>query len=64
MAGYRSVRAQFKAADRRDAAAAVVIGDEWDDGMVTIKDLSSGDEQVIPAGEVAMWVMGGGEDPR
>ncbi|MYF26570.1 MAG: histidine--tRNA ligase [Acidimicrobiia bacterium] len=64
VAGYRSVRAQFKAADRRDAAAAVVIGDEWDDGMVTIKDLSSGYEQVIPAGEVAMWVVDGGAVPR
>ncbi len=56
-AGRRSVRAQFRAADRRDAATAVVIGAEWDEGMVTVKDLSSGDEHTMPAGEVAAWVI-------
>lgn len=59
VAGRRSVKAQFRAADRRDAAAAVVIGAEWDAGLVTIKDLSSGDERAIPAGEVVSYVMGG-----
>ena len=59
VAGRRSVKAQFRAANRRDAAAAVVIGAEWDDGLVTVKDLSSGDERTIPAGEVAAWVIGG-----
>ena len=59
VAGWRSVRAQFRAADRRDAAVAVVIGSEWDAGLVTVKDLSSGDERTMPAGEVVSWVMGG-----
>ena len=58
VAGRRSVRAQFRAADRRDAAVAVVIGSEWDDGLVTVKDLSSGDGRTMPAGELAAWVMG------
>ena len=58
VAGERSVKAQFKAANRRDAAAAVVIGDEWDDGMVTVKDLSSGDEIVLAAGDLPNWVSG------
>ena len=58
VAGKRSVKAQFRAANRRDAAAAVVIGEEWDDGLVTVKDLSSGDESTIPAGDVVMWVTG------
>ena len=58
VAGRRSVRAQFRAADRRDAAAAVVIGSEWDAGLVTVKDLSSGDERTMPAGEVVAWVKG------
>ena len=54
-AGERSVKAQFKAADRRDAAAAVVIGEEWDQGMVKVKDLSSGDELMLAAGDLASW---------
>ena len=58
VAGRRSVKAQFRAANRRDAAAAVVIGSEWDEGLVTVKDLSSGDERTMPAGEVVAWVKG------
>lgn len=64
VAGERSVKAQFKAADRRDAAAAVVIGDEWDDGMVTVKDLSSGDERTMAAGDLAGWAVASREDGR
>ena len=65
VAGRRSVKAQFRAANRRDAAAAVVIGAEWDRGMVTVKELSSGDSRTMPAGEVAAWVVGGpGRGPR
>ena len=59
VAGKRSVKAQFRAANRRDAAAAVVIGAEWDAGLVTVKDLSSGDGGTMPAGEVVAWVMDG-----
>jgi histidyl-tRNA synthetase len=40
----RSVKAQFKAADRRRAQTAIVVGDEWDDGEVTIRDLFRGVE--------------------
>ena len=58
VAGERSVKAQFKAADRRDAASAVVIGEEWDQGMVKVKDLSSGDESIVAAGDLAGWVKG------
>ena len=63
-AGRRSVRAQFRAADRRDAAVAVVIGAEWDDGLVTVKELSSGDERAMPAGEVAGWLAANGGGVR
>ena len=59
VAGPRSVKAQFRAANRRDAATVVVIGSEWDEGQVTVKELSSGDERRMPAGEVIAWVMGG-----
>lgn len=59
LTGQRSVKAQFRAANRRDAATAVVIGEEWGDGLVTLKDLSSGDGRTLPAGEVAAFVLGG-----
>ena len=52
------MKAQFKAADRRDAAAAAVIGDEWDEGMVRVKDLSSGDERLLAAGDLPGWLLG------
>ena len=51
----RSVKAQFRAADRRGAAGALVIGDEWDDGRVVAKDLTAGDQEVISIEEVEAW---------
>jgi histidyl-tRNA synthetase len=41
---FRSVKAQFKAADRRRAHAAIVVGDEWEAGEVTVRDLYRGEE--------------------
>jgi histidyl-tRNA synthetase len=55
-AGIRSVKAQFKAADRRDAAVVAVIGAEWSEGKVTVKDLSSGDELLVVAGDLPGWI--------
>ena len=52
----RSVKAQFKEADRRRAGAAVVVGSEWAGGEVTVKDLDSGDQEVIPAKEIEGWL--------
>jgi histidyl-tRNA synthetase len=52
VAGERSVKAQFKAADRRDAAVVAVIGEEWSEGKVTVKDLSSGEERLVVAGDL------------
>lgn len=59
-AGQRPVKAQFRAADRRDAAAAAIIGAEWEEGMVKVKDLSSGDERTMPAGDLASWARTSG----
>ncbi|HDH02829.1 MAG TPA: histidine--tRNA ligase [Actinobacteria bacterium] len=56
VAGERSVKAQFKAADRRDAAVVAVIGEEWSDGKVTVKDLSSGEERLVVAGDLPGWM--------
>lgn len=54
--GDRSVKAQFRAADRRRAAAVAIVGDEWDSGQVTMKDLRSGEESPVDTGEVARWI--------
>ena len=52
----RPMKAQFKEADRRGAGHAVIVGDEWRDGSVTIKDLALGDQDVISNKEIAPWL--------
>ena len=52
----RSVSAQFKAADRRSAATALVVGDEWADGEVTARDLDTGIEQSVALDEIEQWL--------
>lgn len=54
--GERSVKAQFKAADRRDAAVAAIVGAEWSEGRVTVRDLVTGEQAVIPRQEIEPWV--------
>ena len=45
---------QFKYADRAGIRYAVVMGpDEQAEGMVTVKDLTTGEQTRIPRGEVA-----------
>ncbi len=54
----RSVKAQFKVADRSGARWALVLGrNELEQGTVTVKDLSSGDQQTVAAGEVTALVQ-------
>lgn len=49
----RSVKAQFKAADRSGARWAVVLGPaEAEKGVVVVKDLSSGDQREVPRADV------------
>ncbi|MEN8040430.1 MAG: histidine--tRNA ligase [Actinomycetota bacterium] len=52
----RSVKAQFKEADRSRAGAAIVIGSEWADGDVTVKNLENGEQEVIAAKEIEGWL--------
>jgi len=52
----RSVKAQFKEADRRRASNAIVVGDEWADGDVTVKKLSSGEQDRINVKEIESWL--------
>lgn len=54
--GGRSMKAQFKAADRLGARAVAVVGSEWDDGEVTLKDLKSSEERHIAVEEVTGWM--------
>ncbi|MDK1018918.1 MAG: histidine--tRNA ligase [Actinomycetota bacterium] len=53
----RSVRAQFKEADRRKARAAIVVGAEWERGEVTAKDLESGEQEVVTTKEIEGWLQ-------
>lgn len=55
--GDRSLKAQFRAADRRGARTAVVVGDEWHQGIVTAKDLVEGSQTTVPVEEIATWVL-------
>ncbi|MDH5421309.1 MAG: histidine--tRNA ligase [Acidimicrobiia bacterium] len=52
----RSLKAQFKAADRRGARAVVVVGDEWETGQVVIKRLDDGSQETIAREEIATWL--------
>lgn len=54
-AGERSVKAQFRAANRLGAAAAAVVGSEWDEGLVTVRALDTGEELQMAAEEVVEW---------
>lgn len=54
--GDRSVRAQFRTADRRGASVVAVVGEEWDDGVVTMRRMTSGEQTPVPIEEVATWV--------
>ena len=53
LASDRSMKAQFRAADRRDAAHVVIVGDEWERGEVTVKDLQTGQEAAVPVSDLA-----------
>jgi histidyl-tRNA synthetase len=52
----RSLRGQFKAADRSGSAAVAVVGSEWESGEVTMKLLESGEDARVPIEEVVPWV--------
>ena len=55
--GDRSVKAQFRMADRRGASGVLIIGDEWEEGRVVAKNLVTGDQQIIAHEEVATWTQ-------
>ena len=55
-AGDRSVKAQFKAADRAGAADALVVGEEWGEGRVTARDLATGEQHSVAVEEIERWL--------
>ena len=53
----RSMKAQFRAADRSGARMALVVGDqERADGTVTVRDLEGGDQQTVDRADVVAHV--------
>ena len=52
----KSIKAQFKDADRARAGAVFVIGAEWDEGAVTAKRLDTGEQDVIAVKEIDAWL--------
>ncbi|OFW65279.1 MAG: hypothetical protein A2135_09610 [Actinobacteria bacterium RBG_16_67_15] len=54
--GDRSLKAQFKAADRSGAAVVAIIGEEWDAGQVRVKRLATGEEAAVNIEEVGAWL--------
>ena len=54
--GPRSVKAQFKEADRSGASYVLVVGDEYDQGSVTVKTLADGEQQIIATKEISGWL--------
>ena len=55
----RSVKAQFKMADREGAAWCIVVGDsELASGTVMLKNLASGEQASVPRGELISKLRG------
>jgi histidyl-tRNA synthetase len=54
--GDRSLKAQFRAAGKRSARTVAVVGEEWAEGQVTLKEMQGGEERRIGIEEVAAWV--------
>jgi histidyl-tRNA synthetase len=52
--GGRGMRAQFRQADRMGASYAAILGeDELAQGVCTLRDMSSGEERIVPVAEGA-----------
>ena len=52
----RSVKSQFKAANRSGADVVSIVGAEWSAGMVSMKVLGTGEESKVPVEEVEEWM--------
>ncbi|NND85569.1 MAG: histidine--tRNA ligase, partial [Acidimicrobiia bacterium] len=52
----RSVKAQFKAADRSGAPSTLVVGDEWEAGEITARRMADGTQESIRIEEIRQWL--------
>jgi len=56
--GGRGLKGAMKAADRSGARYVILIGDaERADAHVSLKDLESGEQYSVPAGEATAWLL-------
>jgi histidyl-tRNA synthetase len=63
--GGRSVKAQWKLADRSGAQFGVMLGRrEAEHDAVAVKDLQSGEQRELPRRELAGWLQAQVEQPR
>jgi histidyl-tRNA synthetase len=53
---HRTVKAQFREANRSESLHAIVVGDEWADGQVVMKHLVSGEQELVPVKEIEAWL--------
>ncbi len=56
VSALRSVKAQFKAANRCEAVAVALVGTEWSQGLVSLKVLETGEERRVSVKEVEEWM--------
>jgi len=55
--GVRSMKAQFRMADRSGATFAVVVGQrEFEEGQVTVRRLADGEEQTLDLAAAVEWI--------
>lgn len=52
----RAVKTQFREADRSGSTHAIVVGDEWADGHVVVKQLQSGEQELVAVKEIEAWL--------
>jgi histidyl-tRNA synthetase len=56
--GGRGMRAQFRQADRAGASYAAILGeDELARGVCTVRDMTSGEERIVPVAEGAKHLI-------
>jgi histidyl-tRNA synthetase len=56
-AGEASVRSQFRAADRRGAGVALLVGSEMNQGKVVARSMAEGVEELVDRKDVARWLL-------
>jgi len=53
----RNIGKQLKEASSHCAGFAVILGDELGNGYIVVKDMHSGEQHTVPAGDLAAWLQ-------